>query len=349
MAVHVSHALRWIMALLRQAGLVLARVVPTVAAVILLNFFLLRLVPGDAADMLAGQMGAATAETMQLLREHLELDIPVGQQLRNYLYNLATLNLGFSARYNAPVLDVLLSRLPGTLLLMGAAFVLAVVLGLVIGIIQASWKGRWPDKVLSFVTLLFYSTPGFWIGLMLIVVFSVQLGWLPSDGMFTIGEQLTGWEAVKDRAAHLVLPATALASHFIAIYARLTRASMLEVRRQDFVRTAQAKGVHPFFVTTRHILRNALIPFTTVAGMHLGNLLGGATAIEMIFGWPGLGRLALEAVDARDFTLLLGILLLSSIVVIIANVLVDAVQAWLDPRIRTNLFKTHADPRATSA
>jgi peptide/nickel transport system permease protein len=149
----------------------------------------------------------------------------------------------------------------------------------------------------------------------------------------TLGVNLTGWDWLVDRVSHAVLPALALASFFVAIYARLTRVAMLEVQRQDYVRTAQAKGLHPFLVTVRHVLRNALLPITTVAGMHLGNLLGGAAVIETVFSWPGLGRLALEAVQGRDYNVLLGVLLLSSILVIVANVLVDLLHAWLDPRI----------------
>jgi peptide/nickel transport system permease protein len=216
---------------------------------------------------------------------------------------------------------------------MVTALSLALILGIVIGSIMAAWTGRWPDRLLSVVVLLFYSMPGFWVGLMAIVLFSVKLGWLPSDGSMTIGANLTGFAFLSDRLEHLILPALALASFFVAVYARLVRASMLEVQRQDFMRTAQAKGLHPFFIQLHHALRNALIPVTTVAGMHLGNLLGGAVVVETLFGWPGMGRLALEAVLARDFSVLLGVLLLSSLLVIIANVVIDLLHAWLDPRI----------------
>jgi peptide/nickel transport system permease protein len=322
------------MKLLKAIGDRLARILPTVFAVILLNFFLLKLAPGDAADVIAGEHGYATPETMAALRAHMGLDIPIWRQLLNYLTSLAQLDLGFSHRFNAPVLDVILSRLPATLLLMLTAYVLAVVLGILSGVAMATWRGRWPDKALSFVTLLFYSMPSFWIGVMLIVLFSVQLGWLPSDGDATVGFPLSGWDAFADRAAHLILPAAALSLHFLAIYARLTRAAMLEALDQDFVRTAKAKGVHPIVITFRHVLRNALIPVSTVAGLHLGNLLGGAATVELVFSWPGLGRLALDSVQARDFTMLLGILLLSSLLVIAANVIVDLVQAWIDPRTR---------------
>ncbi len=308
---------------------------PTVLGIIVLDFLLLQLMPGDAADVIASESGVATAETMAALRERFGLDQPVVSQLMNFLGHLAHFDLGFSPRYNMPVLDMIMTRLPNTLLLMVTALSFALLLGILLGSVMAAWAGRWPDRVLSVVVLLFYSMPGFWVGLMAVVLFSVKLGWLPSDGSMTVGSDLGGWALVSDRAAHLVLPALALASFFVAVYARLTRAAMLDVQRQDFMRTAQAKGLHPFMIQFHHALRNALIPVTTVAGMHLGNLLGGAVVVETLFGWPGMGRLALEAVLARDFSMLLGVLLLSSLLVIVANMLIDLLHAWLDPRIGT--------------
>ena len=315
---------------LRRTG---AQAVPTVIAVVVLNFVLLQLVPGDAADVLAGESGSATAETMAMMRHHFGLDLTLWQQLVAYLNHLAHFSLGFSPRFNTPVMQLIMSRLPNTLILMVSALIFAVVAGVVIGVAMATWAGRWPDRVLSFIALVLYSMPGFWLALMAIVLFSVKLGWLPSGGEMTLGADLSGWDWLADRVSHAILPALALASFFVAIYARLTRVAMLEVQRQDFVRTAQAKGLHPMIVTLRHVLRNALIPITTVAGMHLGNLLGGAAVIETVFSWPGLGRLALEAVQGRDYNVLLGVLLLSSLLVIASNVLVDVLHAWLDPRI----------------
>jgi peptide/nickel transport system permease protein len=306
---------------------------PTILGIVVLNFLLLQLVPGDAADVLASESGTATAEGMAAIRARFGLDQPVLTQLMTFLGHLAHFDLGFSPRYNMPVVDMILSRLPATLLLMLTALSIALVVGILMGAVMAAWVGRWPDRVLSVVVLLFYSMPGFWVGLMAIVLFSVNLGWLPSDGNMTIGASLHGFALIGDRLKYLVLPALALASFFIAVYARLTRAAMLEVQRQEFMRTAQAKGLHPIVVQLRHALRNALIPVTTVAGMHLGNLLGGAVVVETLFGWPGMGRLALEAVLARDFSVLMGVLLLSSFLVIIANMLIDLLHAWLDPRI----------------
>ena len=312
----------------------LLQAVPTVLGIVILVFLLLQLVPGDAADVLAGESGGATEETMAMLRAQFGLDQPVLTQLLAYLNNLAHLSLGYSPRYNTPVMTLIMSRLPGTLILMLIAQTIAIVLGVVLGAVMASWVGKWPDRLLSLLSLLLYSTPGFWIGLMALIVFSVWLGWLPSGGNVTIGADLHGWDYVADFSRHAVLPVLALAGFFVAIYARLTRASMLEISRQDFVRTAHAKGLSPFVVTVRHILRCALVPLTTVAGMHFGTLLGGAAVVETVFSWPGLGRLALEAVMARDFSVLLGILLLSSLLVILANMLVDLLHAWLDPRIK---------------
>ncbi|PIF27318.1 peptide/nickel transport system permease protein [Acidovorax sp. 56] len=308
--------------------------IPTVLGVVVLNFFLLQLVPGDAADVIAAESGAATAETMAQLRAHFGLDLPVLERLLAYLNNLAHLHLGISPRHNQPVLSLIGERLGSTLLLMVTALSLALALGVLLGTAMATWVGRWQDRVLSVLALLLYSTPGFWLGLMAIVLFSVKLGWLPTGGNLTIGAGLTGWALVQDAARHLVLPALAMAGFFVAIFSRLTRAAMLEVSHQDFVRTAAAKGLSPAAITLRHVLRNALIPVTTVAGMHFGTLLGGAIVVESVFSWPGLGRLALESVQARDYNVLLGILLLSSLLVIAANMLVDLLHAWLDPRIQ---------------
>lgn len=306
---------------------------PTLLGIVILNFLLLQLAPGDAADVLAGEAGFATAETMAAIRGALGLDLSVLIQLWNYLTGLLTFDLGWSYRYSMPVTQVIWQRLPGTLMLMATALGLAILLGLVQGAFQASYAGGWTDRILSIVSLILYSVPGFWIGLMMIILFSVKLGWLPSGGSGRIGADLQGWDWLVDRARYMILPALALSTFYIAIYARLMRASMLELKGQDHVRTARAKGLNPFRVTTRHVMRNALIPVTTMASLHIGGMLGGAVVVETVFTWPGLGRLAFEAVMGRDFPVLLGILLLSSVLVIVVNVLVDLLHAVLDPRI----------------
>lgn len=307
--------------------------IPTVIAIVVINFLLLQLAPGDVADVMAGESGAATAESMAALRAHFGLDLPVMRRLADYLGQLAHFDLGFSARFNAPVVNVIFERLPGTLLLMGAALLVALAAGIALGGLMAACAGRLPDRLLSVLVLLFYSIPGFWIGLMLIVLFAVKLQVLPSGGSGTIGLQLHGMAAFLDKLRFMVLPAAALGLFYVAIYARLTRAAMLEAFSQDYVRTAVAKGLSGFVITTRHVLRNALMPVTTVAGMHLGGMLGGAVVVETVYSWPGLGRLAFEAVLGRDFNVLIGILFLSSLLVVVADIVVDLLQAWLDPRI----------------
>lgn len=315
-------------------GKALWQALPTIIGIVIVNFLLLQLLPGDAVDVIAAEAGAATQETMDQLRAHFGLDVSVAQQLWNYLNNLLHFNLGNSPRHNMPVTTLIGMRLGNTLVLMASALGLAFVMGVFLGAIMAFRAGKWPDRVLSVLVLILYSTPSFWLGLMAIVLFSVKLGWFPTGGSMTIGAGLTGWAYFVDLIRHLTLPTIAMAGFFIAIFSRLTRSSMLEVSRQDFVRTAQAKGVGPVALTFRHVLRNALIPVTTVAGMHFGTLLGGAVVIEVVFSWPGLGRLALESVLARDYSVLMGILFFSSLMVIVMNVLVDLLHAWLDPRIQ---------------
>lgn len=315
------------------AGRNLLAALPTAVVLVIGYFFLFRLAPGDAADVFAAESGAATEEMMQQLRQRFGLDAPVLEQLLNYLSNLARFDLGISPRYGIPVSDLIMSRLPATLMLMGSALTLALVSGIALGALMAAKAGRWPDRLASLVVLVLYSVPGFWIGLMMIVLFSIILGWLPSGGSETIASGYRGWDLFVDRARHIVLPAVTLALFYIAVYARLTRAAFLEVAELDFVKTARAKGVPPLLLALRHLLPNALLPVTTVAGVHIGGILGGAVVVETVFNWPGLGRLGFDAILQRDFNLLLGIILLSSFMVIVVNLLVDIFQAWLDPRI----------------
>jgi len=306
---------------------------PTIFGIVVLNFLLLKMLPGDVADTIAMESGSATEESMAAIRERLGLNLGLFEQIVNYLNNLAHFDLGKSARLGVPVTDLIVGRLPDTLLLVLSALGFALLIGIVLGWVMSAFAGKWPDRVISVVLMLIYAIPGFWLGLMAIVLFSVTMNWLPSNGNASIGAGLTGWDALVDRLRHLIMPALSLSLFYAAVYARLTRATMLEVQQQDFMRTAAAKGLHPVVLQFRHALRNALIPVTTVAGMHLGNMLGGAMVVETVFGWPGMGRLALDSVVNRDFSVLLGILLLSSILVIIANVVVDILQSWLDPRI----------------
>jgi len=312
----------------------LLQLVSVALGVAIINFFLLRLAPGDAAQVLAGEAGAATPEYMAALRAQFGLDQPLLVQFGKYLLNLAHFNLGYSFRHGMPVAQLIGERVPATLLLMGASILFAVLAGATLGAIAAYRAGKIADVVISTLALAFFATPLFWIGLMLVVVFSVWLDWLPVGGMFTIEAGYTGWAHIVDVARHLVLPAVTLGLFYMAVYTRLMRATMVEVRRQDFVRTAVAKGARPPRVLFAHVLRNALLPLVTMLGVQVSSIIGGAVLVETVFSWPGLGRLAFEALFQRDFNLLLGILLCSSIVVIVVNWVVDFVYTRLDPRIR---------------
>ncbi len=320
---------RFVRFLLRR----LLQAVPIVLGIAIFNFLLLHLAPGDAADVLAGEAGGASPEYVAQLKAKFGLDQPLPIQLGRYLAQVATFDLGFSFRHNMPVASLIADRLPATLLLMLVAVAVAFALGIVLGITAARHVRRPVDALVSVLALLAYATPIFWIGLMMILVFSVQREWLPSSGMQTIGADLTGWASLVDVGRHLVLPAVTLSLFYLALYTRLMRASMLEVYGQDFVTTARAKGLDERRVAYRHVFRNALLPMVTMLGLQVGSMLGGSVLVETVFGWPGLGRLAFEAVFQRDHNLLLGILLMSSLLVVAVNLAVDLVYARLDPRI----------------
>ncbi|EJN09434.1 ABC transporter permease [Herbaspirillum sp. YR522] len=320
--------------LARRAARRLLQLAAVVLGVTVINFFLLRLAPGDAAQVLAGEAGAATPEYMAALRQQFGLDQPLLVQFGRYLWHLLQFDLGYSFRHGMPVVSLIADRLPATLLLMGGAIAFAAIAGSALGALAAYRAGRLADVVISTLALLFFATPLFWIGLMLVVVFSVWLDWLPVGGMFTVEAGYTGLAHVLDVARHLVLPAVTLGLFYMAVYTRLMRATMIEVRRQDFVRTAVAKGARAPRVLMAHVLRNALLPLVTMLGVQASSIVGGAVLVETVFSWPGLGRLAFEALFQRDFNLLLGILLCSSVVVIVVNWIVDAVYVRLDPRIR---------------
>ena len=320
----------------------LLQVLPVVFGIALLNFMILQVAPGDVVDVMAGEAGAATPEYMAQLRASFGLDQPLYLQLGHYLCNIVTLDLGFSFRQNMPVFDLVMDRLPATLLLMVAAIAIALVLGITLGVLSALRVHTWVDNLASLFVLAAYAMPTFWLGLMAIVLFSARLGWLPSGGMVDISASHTGLAWVLDVARHAILPAATLATFYMAVYAKLVRSSMLELYGADFIRTARAKGAGETRITIVHTLRNALLPLVTMLGFQIASLLSGAVLVESVFSWPGLGRLAFEAILARDFNLLLGILLLSSILVTLINILVDVLYAWLDPRVQLSTTGAHA-------
>jgi peptide/nickel transport system permease protein len=311
----------------------LLQAVPTVLVIVALNFLLLQLAPGDAADVLAGEAGSATPEFMAQLREKFGLDQPVGVQLLLYMKQIVSFDLGYSFRHGMPVADLILSRLGPTLLLMVTVFALAVGAGALLGSLAARNLNRWQDNMISMLTVLAYATPVFWAGLMLIVLFSIKLGWFPTSGMQQVAAFHEGAAKVRDIAHHLVLPAVTLTMFYMALYTRLMRASVLEQSSMDYVVTARAKGLTERQIARRHVFRNALLPVVTMAGVQAGAMLGGAVVVETVFAWPGLGLLAYESLFARDLNLLLGIFFVSTCLVVLVNLVVDLAYSFLDPRI----------------
>jgi peptide/nickel transport system permease protein len=307
---------------------------PVVLGIIVLNFLLLRLAPGDAAQVLAGEAGSASPQYVAQLRQQFGLDRPLPVQLFAYMKNMLALNLGYSFRHNTPVLDLILQRLGPTLLLMGTTFVLSIGFGSLLGLLAALRVNSWRDSLISVLSLISYATPLFWVGLMLIVVFSIYLNWFPTSGMETVAAFYEGWPRVIDVAHHLVLPALTLSLFYLALYTRLMRAAILEQAGMEYVTTARAKGLSDRQATFKHVLRNAVLPVVTMAGVQAGSLLGGSVVVESVFGWPGLGLLAFESLFARDLNLLLGIFFCSACLVVLINLAVDLIYSFLDPRIQ---------------
>ena len=311
----------------------LLQAVPVILAIVVCNFLLVHLAPGDAALVLAGEAGSATPEYMAQLRAKFQLDRPLAVQLLAYVKSVLMLDLGYSFRHDRPVIELILSRFGPTLLLMTTSLVVSVGVGVVLGALGASALHSWRDNLISVFALVSYATPLFWLGLMLIVVFSLQLGWFPTSGMESIGAFHEGWRRVTDVAWHLALPAATLSLFFVALYTRLMRASLLEQRGLEYVTAARAKGLSERRVLLRHVLRNAILPVVTMAGVQAGNLVGGSVIVETVFGWPGLGLLAFQSLFARDLNLLLGIFLLCACTVVLINLVVDLLYTVVDPRI----------------
>lgn len=306
---------------------------PVLLAIASLNFFLVHLAPGDAAEIIAGQSGHGTPELVAALRRDFGLDLPLVQQFFIFVGRLLRFDLGYSAVQQVPVIDLIAGRMPATLLLMLSAISLAIGVGVILGVAAARMRGTWIDHAISVGALVFYAVPVFWLGLMLIVLFSIVLGVLPSGGMSEIGKSTTGFAYALDVLRHLVLPALTMALFYLALYTRVMRTSMLEVLSLEYIVAARAKGLPESAIAWRHAVPNAILPVVTLAGIQFGHLLGGSILIETVFGWPGLGRLVFDALLQRDTNVLLGILFVSSVVVVVANLLVDLLYGFLDPRI----------------
>ena len=304
-----------------------------ILAVLVLNFLLIQLAPGDPAEVIAGEMGGASAEVMAAIREQYGLDKPVWTQLALYLGRALQGDLGMSYFYNRPVVDLILSRLGPTLLLVFTALAFAMIVGTRLGLLASRNPRGIASAIVTVLSMVGYSAPVFWTGLMLVILFGATIPLFPVAGMIDVVKQGGPLMRALDIAHHLVLPALTLGLVYLAQYSRLTRASMLEVLGSDYIRTARAKGVSERGVFNRHAFRNALLPVVTVAGMQFGAIISGAVLVETVFSWPGLGTLAFQAILARDYPTVLGILFFSTLIVIIANLATDFVSRLLDPRL----------------
>jgi peptide/nickel transport system permease protein len=318
---------------LRYIAMRLVKTVLVTIAVVLLSFFLIRLAPGDAATVMAGQSGYADEAFMKSLRAEYGLDQPLPVQLWKYVKTVAHGDLGTSYVRRQPVATVILERLPNTLLLDGFALVVAIAGGMWLGSLAARRPGSAGDTAVTVLSMLFYAIPQFWLGMMAVLLFAVWLAWLPPFGIETMGADYTGLARIGDIAQHMILPGMTLALYFLASYARLTRTAMIEVAEQDFVKTARAKGITERQVARRHVLRNALIPLVTYAGLQASILVGGSVLVENVFSWPGIGTLAYEAVTTRDNPVLLGIFIVTAVLVCLFNLVTDIAYSIADPRV----------------
>lgn len=303
--------------------------VPVLFGLTIIVFFIMAMIPGDPALAILGSY--ATPENVAQVNQQLGLDKPLVQQYTTWLGNVLQGDFGRSYRQNREVLDIIGERFGATLILAGTALVLCSIFGMLIGIISAVRQYGWADKLLTLIVLIGISTPAFWLGLLLIMLFAVHLRWLPASGMYAI----YGGGDLPDLLFHLVLPASTLAFIATGVIARLTRASMLEVLRQDYIRTARAKGLHERRVIYRHAFKAALVSIVPVIGIQAGFVLGGAVYIETVFQWPGIGSMLVNAISTRDLLVVQGGVLIVAAAYVLFNLVADVVQVLLDPRVTT--------------
>ncbi len=311
----------------QYTGKRLLSAVPVIIGLTIIIFFIMALIPGDPATAILGSY--ATPENVASLNAQLGLDKPLWQQYLTWLSNIVQGDLGRSYSLNRPVLDEVLERFSATLSLAGTALVLCSVFGLLAGIVSAVFQYSWIDKAVTLVVLIGISTPAFWLGLLLILLFGVELRWLPVSGMF----EIYGGGDLQDLLRHLVLPAITLALVATGVIARLTRSSMLEVLRQDYIRTARAKGVSERNVILKHAFKAALVSVIPVIGIQTGFVIGGAVYVETVFQWPGIGRMLVTAIATRDILLVQGGVLVVAMSYVLFNLLADVLQNLVDPRI----------------
>lgn len=326
----------------------LIMMVPLIVGVAVVVFLFMRLMPGDPIDIMMGQGGAISAGEMEKLRQEFHLDLPLLDQLGIFLGDLLHGNLGYSYQQKLPVVDLIAGRLPATIELAIGALLVSLASAIPIGILSAVRQNSWLDRISMTVAFLGISMPGFWLGIVLLLIFAVNFQWLPVQGRLShevLLQEVTGFYVLDslitgNRAAlasslrHLVLPSITLGAPMAAVVARVLRSSMLETMRADYVTLARAKGAPESGVVLRHALRNALIPTVTVVGLQIGVLLGGNMIVETVFGWPGLGRTVVNAIFDRDFPLVQGAVMIYAFIFVLTNLIVDIIYTYLNPKIQ---------------
>jgi peptide/nickel transport system permease protein len=314
----------------------LAQGLALVLAVVVLNFVLVHAAPGDPVETIAGASGGMDEKLQAELRAKYGLDQPVPVQLGIYLGKVVRGDLGYSYFFNLPVSDLILERVPATLLLVLTSVLTAFLIGTTLGVLSSRKPNGGLSQLINVLSLVGFAAPVFWMGMLLIILLASIFPVFPVSGMRGIESSGLGWADVVDVLHHLVLPALTLGLVYLAQYSRLSRAAMLDVLGSDYIRTARAKGLPERLVLYKHALRNAVLPVVTILGLQFGNVLAGAIVVETVFNWPGLGRLAFESVLRRDYPTILGVLLFSSIVVIVMNQVTDLCYRLIDPRIKTS-------------
>jgi len=307
--------------------------IPLFFFIIIVSFTLVHLAPGDPVVRMIGEGVSISPELYNKVRAEMGLDRPIYEQLLAYLQKVIQGDLGFSYFYNQPVANLIAERLLATLLLMFTAMSISSVIGILLGVVSSQKPYSKTDNFFTTLSLVGYSLPLFWTGQIFILVFAIGLGLLPAQGFVSLRTTLFGFDYVIDVLSHLVLPASTYALYSLALMTRLTRASMLETLRKDFILTARSKGLADRTVIFRHGLRNALLPVVTIMGINFGFMLAGSVLVETVFSWPGLGRLLYDAITGRDYTTVMGMLIIISTMVIISNLIVDIAYAYIDPRI----------------
>lgn len=320
--------------------------IPTMLAIAILVFVLMRIMPGDPVDRMMGESGNVSMEEVQALEKEFHLDLPLFEQLKIFVIGIFHGDLGTSFQERRPVWDIIIERVPATIELALGALIFSLIVAMPIGIISAVKQNSLIDRLGMAFAFLGISTPAFWLGIILIIVFAVNFNILPVygrvafvykpihiTGMYVLDSILSrNWPALKDSLLHLILPSISLGAAQAAVITRILRSSMLEVLRADYVTLARTKGLSEYVVITKHALRNALIPTVTVIGLQIGTLLGGNMIIETIFGWPGLGRLVVTSIFNRDFPVVQGSVMFYALIYVTANLIVDILYTYLNPR-----------------